>query len=283
MTPDKQSKLIYVIGDLQGCLAALKALLAHIDYHPDTHTLWFTGDLVNRGPHSLETLRFVRDLPSDTITVLGNHDISLLVHAQRPLPASTHALYELYTAPDCADLLDWLRQQPLLHHDSHYGITLTHAGVYPSWSLSQATEYANRLSAALRGPDYPSLLPHLFGNTPFYWDDNLPELDQLRFIVNALTRMRFCEKTAQTHPVLNYDAKGPPDSHPELIPWFEMPNRVMRDQDLIFGHWSSLEANTKCHTPHLYPLDTGCVWGNALTAYCLNTRTYSSIPCKPYL
>ena len=190
----KTSKLVYVIGDLQGCLGPLQALLTKIDYDPNKITLWFAGDLVNRGPQSLETLRFVRQLPEETVTVLGNHDLSLLVHTQKgDLPDPTHPLYAIYQAPDRSELLEWLRHRPLLHHDNHHRFTLTHAGIYPAWSLAQAKTYAREVETVLQGPHYTALLGHLFGNEPTYWDDNLQGMDRLRFIVNAFTRMRFCE------------------------------------------------------------------------------------------
>jgi bis(5'-nucleosyl)-tetraphosphatase (symmetrical) len=147
--------------------------------------------------------------------------------------------------------------------------------------------YAHEVEDTLQAPDYALFLHHLYGNEPSYWDDNLPKQERLRFILNCFTRMRFCEKplTTQPHhpPILQLHAKGAPEQHPEYIPWFDMPHRVMRHENILFGHWSALETNQHCKTPHLFPLDSGCVWGNALTAYCLNTQEYTRIPCKPYL
>lgn len=270
----------YVIGDVQGCLAPLEALLKKIDFKPNTARLWFAGDLINRGPQSLEALRFIKQLPQETICVLGNHDMALLaLAAQNRVIDPPPMLTPIFEAPDREELLNWLRHRPILHHDPKSGYTLTHAGIYPSWTLPQAQAYAQEVEAMLTGPDYKDLLARMYGNEPSIWDDSLQGFDRLRFIINAFTRMRFFTADGR----LNLQAKGPPEDAPHLTPWFTLPNRAMRDQNIIFGHWAALETHKKCQTPHIFPIDTGCVWGKCLTAFCLENQQHHQIDCKPCL
>ncbi len=267
----------YAIGDVQGCLPPLKELLQKIHYQPGNDQLWFTGDLINRGYDSLETLRFIKALPN-TIVVLGNHDLALLAVNQgaiKPHPKDT--MEEILMASDKQALLDWLKARPLLHHDPKLGFTLTHAGIYPLWDLKKAQLLAKEVEQCLQGPDSDNYLKNLFGNLPTTWNDNLTGWDRLRFITNAFTRMRFCNENAE----LDLKAKGNPRLHPELIPWFAFPGRVMAKRKIIFGHWAALNMETT--QEEVYPLDSGCVWGNCLTALCLENEQRVSIDCKDYI
>jgi bis(5'-nucleosyl)-tetraphosphatase (symmetrical) len=257
----------YAIGDVQGCLQPLKALLQKINFNPQSDQLWFAGDIVNRGPESLATLRFISSLPNNTVCVLGNHDIGLLAQDAGALPIHPKdTLQDIFTAPDKVDLLNWLRHRPILHHDPHLQYTLVHAGIYPKWDLSQAQYLAIELETLLQNNDYRNFMSHIMGNQPLYWQDNLSKWDRARFILNAFTRMRF----VMTDGALNFTHNDYPSTDPKAIAWFEVENRQTAQHKLIFGHWAALGA--QCHTPRVYPIDSGCVWGNFLTAFCLETE-----------
>jgi len=206
---------VYAIGDIQGCYAELMALLEAVQFDAASDQLWFTGDLVNRGPESLRVLRFVRDLnertPSAAITVLGNHDLHLLaVAAGEGRQHHSDTLDEILAAPDRETLLDWLRHQPLLHHDAALGVTLIHAGLPPQWSLLEAQQYAGEVEAVLRGDSYQEFFAHMYGNQPDQWQENLTGWDRLRFITNCFTRLRYCDADGK----LDLQAKGAPGSQP---------------------------------------------------------------------
>jgi bis(5'-nucleosyl)-tetraphosphatase (symmetrical) len=256
----------YAIGDVQGCFDELQCLLDNIHYHPDRDTLWFTGDLVNRGPQSLETLRFISQCPS-VITVLGNHDLALLAFALAHQPLSgKNTLHPILTAKDRDELLEWLRFQPLIHWDMAKNYLMVHAGLPPEWDLSEALARASEVEQALRADHYLEFLKHLFGNYPDKWSPGLQGFDRLRYITNALTRMRYITPNGELDLMNN----GPIGTQSEgLIPWFEHPNRLNKDVRIIFGHWAALEG--KVTRPNLYALDTGSVWGNPMTAMCLET------------
>lgn len=265
----------YAIGDLQGCLTALEALLTKINYDTSEDTLWFTGDLVNRGPDSLGTLRLVSHLPR-VISVLGNHDLHLLALALAPKAYPTHhTLDEILNAEDRDELIHWLRQRPLLHHDSHLNYTLTHAGIPPQWTVKETQGYADEVNVILRSEDAGIFLENMYGNEPSTWSDSLQGWDRLRYIVNALTRMRYCNQDG----ALILDVKGrPEDQHPDLIPWFQLPNKRHSEDRLIFGHWAALMGKT--NKANLFALDTGCVWGNQLTALRLEDQQLFSVECS---
>lgn len=254
---------MYAIGDIQGCFDELQRLLERIQYDPDIDQLWFAGDLVNRGPKSLETLRFVR--AQNAITVLGNHDLHLLASAYTPgqrRPKDT--LIEIIDAPDAQELLDWLRQQPLLHHDSLSGYTMVHAGLPPQWDLQIAQHCAAEVEQVLRTGNLLDFLAGMYGDEPDCWSDSLQGQDRLRFITNCFTRLRFCDEAGQ----LALQHKGSPGSQPEnLKPWFEWPQRKSRDMNILFGHWSTLGA---LDATGIHALDTGCLWGGTLTALRLD-------------
>jgi len=263
----------YAIGDIQGCLKALKALLQHIDYVDGRDRLWFTGDLVNRGPESLETLRFLMTLTAP-IVVLGNHDLHLLaVACGERRAAADDTLDAILSAPDRSELLDWLRKQPLLYYDAEKRTALVHAGLPPQWDIPQALALAFELETALRGPRFCLTLTELYGPRPDQWSDGLAGAGRLRFIANALTRVRYCDPQGR----LDMRDKGPLGTqHAGLVPWFQAPGRRSRDTRIVFGHWSSLGArdfeNAIC-------LDSGCLWGGTMTALRLDDSVFLSVPC----
>lgn len=270
----------YAIGDLQGCLDPLKALLDRIHFDPASDRLWFVGDLVNRGPQSLEALRFVRDLGDSAVTVLGNHDLYLLACAftdRQPKPGDT--LTDILEAPDRDELIDWLRNQPLIHHDPTLNWTLVHAGVPPDWDVPMAMAQAKMAQKALRQSDPMPFFTAMFGEHPAYWSENLSKTLKIRYTINALTRMRYCTADGR----LDLKEKRPLDEvSADLIPWYEMPRRASRHARIVFGHWSSLgEARDRRKT---WGIDQGCLWGRELTALHLDTRpaTVISEPCPCY-
>ena len=264
----------YAIGDVQGCFGSLMALLETLRFDADRDRLWFTGDLVNRGPRSLETLRFVRDLGERAVTVLGNHDIHLLgvACAGRKLK-SGDTLSGVLEAPDRDDLISWLRRQPLLHRDEERRVSMVHAGLPPQWTLGAAQACATVVQDGLRGPGIRKLMRRMSDNGNDDWSASLPCTEQAGYILNCLTRMRYCDAMGR----LDLKEKGPPGSQREpYLPWFAVPGRLHASETLVFGHWASLGV---CDEPGVYALDTGCVWGGALTALCLETWERTSVPC----
>lgn len=264
----------YVIGDVQGCYAELRELLGEIRFNADHDRLWFTGDLVNRGPDSAQVLRFVRQLGPQAVTVLGNHDLHLLALAQGFVPRHRHdTLDDILTASDREELLDWLRERPLLHHDPRSGRTLIHAGLPPQWDLALAQQCAAEAQGMLRSDGYRDFLVHMYGNEPDVWDDSLEGWDRLRFIVNCFTRLRYCDAGGQ----LCLEAKGEPGTQPAgTLPWFEVPGRRSRDLAIIFGHWSTLGLY---RDNNVIAIDTGCLWGGLLTALRLEDGAIFSFAC----
>lgn len=250
---------IYAIGDIQGCFDELLRLLDAIAFNENTDQLWFAGDLVNRGPKSLETLRFVKGLGDAAVTVLGNHDLHLLAAACSPRPPGKHdTLAQVLDAPDRDELLDWLRHRPLFHYNDEF--CLLHAGLPPQWDFNKTRKMAVFAEKALRGPDYQRLLTHMYGNKPDIWSPTLTGLAKLRFIINCFTRMRYCDAYGR----LDFIHSGPVGSQPEkLMPWFQVPNRKNAGMRIIFGHWSTLGYY---EGQNCYAIDTGCLWGGQLTA-----------------
>jgi len=263
----------YAIGDVQGCFLELKSLLAHIAFNPANDTLWFTGDLVNRGPHSLDVLRFVKQLGDKHIIVLGNHDLHLLAVAYgvREMHEGD-TLHEILQAPDKTELLDWLRTRSLLHSDSRTGFVMTHAGLAPFWTVAKASQLATEVETVLRSSSPDFLLKNIYGNQPDHWDETLTGFDRLRCIVNYFTRMRFCDVNGRLELTYKGDIAHKPH---DVIPWFDVPHRVNVNEKIIFGHWAGLGG--KADVPRVYPLDTGCVWGNALTAMRLEDEKRFSV------
>jgi bis(5'-nucleosyl)-tetraphosphatase (symmetrical) len=258
----------YVIGDLHGCLDPLKRLLDRLQFDPKQDKLWLTGDLINRGPDSLDTLRYVKALGQSCVCVLGNHDLHLLAvrHGIRK-PSKKDTLNTIINAPDCDELLDWLRQLPLLHAQADLPYILVHAGIHPDWDEITAVTLAREVESVLRGDHYMDFLKNMYGDEPSTWSTSLSGYDRLRFAINVFTRMRFCQVDGH----LDHDHKGPPYSAPiTLLPWYQLLHPSWRTKTLIFGHWSSHPAMA---APWSMPLDRGCVWDGHLAAFDLETKT----------
>lgn len=269
---------VYAIGDIQGCADELERLLAALHFDPARDQVWFCGDLVNRGPGSLRTLRLVRSLGDAAVTVLGNHDLHLLAVASGVRPPRPHkgdTLEAVLEAPDRDDILHWLRHQPLVHWDDELRWLMVHAGLPPQWTAQQAVRLGGEVSAALRRSDHAASLARMYGNEPDLWRDDLAGDDRLRFVINCLTRMRYC--TAQGR--LEFGAKGEPGTQGDgLIPWFQAPGRRSADCRIVFGHWSTLGGY---EGDNVIALDTGCVWGGCLSAVRLDrdTPVWTQVPC----
>ena len=260
----------YAIGDIQGCFDELKALLKACGYRK-TDRLWFVGDLVNRGPKSLEVLRFVRDLGDRAVVVLGNHDLHLVTqHEGFERKRKDDTFADVLEAKDADELVEWLRTRPMMHLAEGYA--MLHAGLLPQWSIEQALSLAREVEAALRAPDYREFLKNMYGSKPEEWSDALQGWDRLRVIVNAMTRMRFCTRKGR----MEFHAKGakPP---PGYLPWYD--TRPAKEAPIVFGHWSQLglrlDARATC-------LDSGCVWGGSLSALRLEDRALYQVRCSGY-
>jgi bis(5'-nucleosyl)-tetraphosphatase (symmetrical) len=269
---------VYAIGDVQGCQRELMTLLSLLEFNPDSDRLWFVGDLVNRGPGSLEVLRFVKSLGDRAVTVLGNHDLHLLaIAAGTRAPGEGDTFDAILAAPDRAELIDWLRCCPLLHHDAALGYTMLHAGLPPQWGLAQAARCAAEVEAVLRADDYTAFLRDMYGGKPDLWSEDLRGTDRLRFILNCFTRLRFCDAERRIH----LKEKGSPFGRTDdLKPWFDISARASADLKLVFGHWSTLG---RYHALGVYALDSGCIWGGALTALRLDGEPeWISLPCIGY-
>ncbi|VAW51193.1 Bis(5'-nucleosyl)-tetraphosphatase, symmetrical [hydrothermal vent metagenome] len=265
----------YAIGDVQGCFDELKELLALINFNSDRDQLWFCGDLVNRGPKSLETLRFIKSLEDNAITVLGNHDLHLLATAyDHQKPGKKDTLNSILQADDCNQLMDWLRHQHMMFHDEDKNITLLHAGLHPDWSIKQALQLAGEIEDVLRGTHHLNFYKHMYGDKPFIWDNALTGWQRYRFITNMLTRLRYCDSDGK--PALS--AKGAPGTQAEYLhPWYETPNRKSKKDTIIFGHWSTLPHAGKSSCNNTYPIDSGCLWGGKLTAMRIDERPFQYI------
>ncbi len=264
----------YAIGDLQGCHQRLVALLDQVQSASADPKLLFAGDLVNRGPQSLATLRDIRALGDTANAVLGNHDLHLLAaaHDVRKLHRSD-TLSDILGAPDRNELLDWLRHRPLaLLEDGHL---LVHAGILPQWTAERTLELASEVEHVLRGPDWLDFLRQMYGNAPAKWDNGLKGIDRLRCIVNTLTRIRYCS----TDGTMDLSKSNGTDIPPGYLPWFDVPGRKTEDVTVVFGHWSTLGLTMR---PNLIGLDTGCVWGGKLTAVRLEDRAVFQVECPQY-
>lgn len=263
----------YAIGDVQGCFDELRALLEAIGFDHASDRLWFVGDLVNRGPASLATLRFVRDLGDRAVVVLGNHDLHLLALAQGHVESrKDDTLEEVLAAPDRGELLGWLRRRPMMHVEADYA--LVHAGLLPQWDIAAARSLALEVETELRGPRHSEFLESLYGSRPDRWTDDLSGADRLRVIVNAMTRLRFCTPEG----VMEFETKGETTRAPEgYLPWFDVPNRKSARSTIICGHWSALGLRL---APRLLALDSGCVWGGRLSAIRLEDRRLYQVSCR---
>jgi bis(5'-nucleosyl)-tetraphosphatase (symmetrical) len=254
---------IYAVGDIQGCFSALKCVLKKAKFDWEVDTLWVVGDIVNRGPDSLKTLRYLYKHRDHVVCVLGNHDLHLLAVANGLCKKGrSDTLGKVLEAHDRDELLRWLRHRPLLHNEAGY--TMVHAGIPHIWSLQQAQERAAEVEAALHGPEWRKFLTRMYGNTPRRWNDALEGYPRLRTITNYLTRMRFVYPNGQ----LDLQSTGrQPNPGRKVAPWFSYPRRRTRDEKIIFGHWAALEG--KVDDDNLFALDTGCVWGNTMTLHRL--------------
>lgn len=264
----------YAIGDVQGCFTSFLNLLQRISFNPQQDRLWLVGDLINRGPDSLSMLRWVKEHQNSIVSVLGNHDLhAIAVHEGFVIKHRFDTLDELLAAPDRQALFDWLRKQKLAHAEDNY--LLVHAGVLPQWDAAKTLALANEVEAALRTPNYREFLANMYGNQPDTWHDDLQGMDRLRVITNALTRLRICTAIGQ----MEFKFKGEVQDIPRgYMPWFEVKNRKSQDSHLIFGHWSALGLMLR---DNLVALDTGCLWGNTLTALRLADRQVFAVPRAP--
>lgn len=266
----------YVIGDVQGCVHELQLLLQFIRYDSSVDQLIFAGDLVNRGPHSLETLRLIRSLPNVRVT-LGNHDLYCIAIGYGAVTeGQSHTLAPLFSDDEVKDHLAWLRQQPLMITDDALQLICVHAGIPPQWSLDEAQQHANTISEQLRSDNYMTLLRHMMGHQPNQWHNDLQGYDRWRYIINGLTRLRFCDQTG----TLELKTKSSTTiDKPGFRPWFEWPHDY-GNYRVAFGHWAALLGD--CNQANIYAIDTGCVWGHRLTALKINengdTQTLS-VPC----
>ncbi len=265
----------YAVGDVQGCLEPLKCLLETVKFDPATDVLWSVGDIVNRGPDCLATLRFFYALRDSLVMVLGNHDLHLLaVACGARRPSASDTLDEILEAPDRAELITWLIHRPLIHQDKGY--TLVHAGIPPQWSVKKAMRRAREVENVLRGPDCVEFLRNMYGNEPAVWSRDLQGMARLRLITNYLTRMRYCTNEGW----LDLVHKGPeaPCNGKKVSAWFSHSSRKAANDRILFGHWASLEGKTD--SPTVIGLDTGCVWGGAMSLYCLETGAWTRCRCE---
>ncbi len=262
----------YAIGDLQGCYTAFRRLLDIIQFNPTSDKLWLVGDIVNRGPDSLSLLRYIKQVGSSVVMVLGNHDLHLLaVAAGITKSRYSDTLQPILNAPDRSELLDWLRHQKLFYAEDEYA--MVHAGLLPSWPVAQAQQLAYEVENALRDDNAAEFLTHMYGNEPDYWQAAWTGYARLRVIINAMTRMRVCTLDGR----MNFEFKADLQSIPSgFLPWFKHPQRASKTHTVIFGHWSALGLHLN---GNLIALDTGCVWGRQLTAIRLEDRKVFQFAC----
>jgi bis(5'-nucleosyl)-tetraphosphatase (symmetrical) len=256
---------LYLIGDIQGCDDALERLLTHIAFSPSRDTLYVLGDLVNRGPHNAQVLRRLMAYGSSAQCVLGNHDLHLLAVSRHVRPPNKQdTIQDILTAPDSTELLHWLRQQHMAMRVGH--VLMVHAGVLPQWTAKLTMALAGEVEAVLRSDEWVQFMPQMYGGLPNVWRDDLAGADRLRVIVNALTRLRFCD----AHGAMDFSVKEDANQAPaHLMPWFDVPGRLTADVRIAFGHWSTVHIEQR---PDVICLDDGCVWGGCLSAAKLETK-----------
>lgn len=263
---------VYAVGDVQGCYKSLKKLLNLIDFRSGKDTLWLVGDLVNRGPQSLEVLQAIMELGDSAVTVLGNHDLHFLAVASGAEPLRQKDTFkQVLESAQLDDIISWYRHRPLLHVENGYA--LTHAGIWPGWKTKKALRRANEVESVLRGGQYQEFLSNMYGNVPNSWSGNLRGWKRIRFITNSFTRMRYLDSNMR----LNLSIKGFAAADDKVIPWFKAPSKP-RDEKIIFGHWSALGLYNDLS---VIGLDTGCIWGNSMTAVRLDTSPlqFYSVRC----
>jgi bis(5'-nucleosyl)-tetraphosphatase (symmetrical) len=264
----------YAIGDIQGCYHAFQALLAKIDFNPQSDQLWLVGDLVNRGSGSLAVLRWCYAQRASLKVVLGNHDLHALVVANGIVSAhKSDTLDALFAAEDCAVLLHWLRHQPLIYQEDNF--LMVHAGLLPQWTATEAASYAAEVAAALQSDAYLEFLASMYGNLPSMWSESLTGADRLRVLTNAMTRLRVCSAQGEMDFSFNGALKDLPNG---LMPWFEVPARATKEVQVVFGHWSALGLQQR---KNIYALDSGCLWGGQLTAMNIHTKAITQVQAHP--
>ncbi len=268
----------YVIGDIQGCYKPLRQLLKSVDFTPTKDRLWCVGDLINRGPKSLDTLRFLKDMGNAATIVLGNHDLHFLAIFYGAAPNRTKdTLQQLLDAADCEELSNWLRHRPLAHYEcietneGPRNFLMVHAGVAPTWTLQKTLQLAAEVALTLQGPHFKVFFDNMYGDTPKRWKEKHTGYDRLRVITNYLTRMRFCNEKGS----LNLQVKeGLTATPPGYRPWYEF-EQLTPATSILFGHWAALEGQT--NRAHVYALDTGCVWGRELSMMRLEDHKLFSV------
>ncbi|MCX4187247.1 symmetrical bis(5'-nucleosyl)-tetraphosphatase [Methylophaga sp. OBS4] len=261
---------VYAIGDVQGCYDELIKMLDRIQFDPAADQIWLAGDLVNRGPNSVDVLRLAKQLGDSCVPVLGNHDLHLLANAAGVVEFQHHmdTIESVLKAPDCDELVGWLRQQRLFYHDPVLNFSMVHAGLPPEWSISEALSYAAEVEAIIKSDNWRDFFEHMYGNKPKRWSTELTGWDRLRFITNCFTRLRYCHEDGR----LALKFKGAPENKPlHQKPWFEMPNRASADDRIVFGHWSTLGVG---QYGNVFSLDSGAVWGETLTAVRIDREPY---------
>ena len=262
----------YAIGDIQGCYHAFKALLSRLEFNPKKDKLWLVGDLINRGSGSLEVLRWCYQHQASLKIVLGNHDLHALAVAYGLKPAHKgDTLQTIINAPDQLELLTWLRYQPLLLAENNY--VMVHAGLLPQWTLTQALSLASEVEQTLQAEGYLDFLTNMYGNMPNAWNDDLTGMDRLRVITNAMTRMRVCTARGEMEFAFKGELQDVPQGY---IAWFDVPARQSSQAVIICGHWSALGLRQR---ESIVALDTGCLWGGQLTAFCLETKKITQVNC----
>ena len=269
----------YVVGDIQGCLSALKCVLKKISFNPDKDVLWSVGDIVNRGPKSFKTLKFLYERRDNVVMVLGNHDLHLLaISAGVRKPNRKDTLKKILNSQDRDSMLDWLRKRPLIHHEHNH--TMVHAGIPPGWSIDEAKVFAGEVESALRGRNANNFLQGMYGDYPNSWSNDLKGVERLRLITNYLTRMRYCTEDGE----LDLIEKGPLKKRQKTIrkrkldAWFAHEKRKTSKDKIVFGHWASINGQT--NSSNAIGLDTGCVWGGKLSLYELESGLTINCDCS---
>ncbi len=264
----------YAVGDIQGCYSKLRELLDSVNFS-ESDTLWCAGDLVNRGPEDLETLRYLKYLGSNVISVLGNHDLHLLACAYGARKVGRKDTFgSILQAPDRDELIHWLRHQPLIHRDTKLKYTIVHAGIPPIWHLEQALGYAREVEKSLRSDDPSDFFNNMYGNEPVGWNESLCGTARLRTITNYLTRMRFCSPEGH----LEFATKSAPSAPPSgYLPWYQYPQHRCGEDKILFGHWAAMEGESG--KPNFIGLDTGCIWGGELTLLDLDKGAFHCVDC----
>jgi len=262
---------VYVVGDVQGCFDELRRLVEHINFNPEQDELWLAGDLVNRGPKSAEVLRFAMEQGSQSVkVVLGNHDLHLLATAAGVNKHShkMDTMESVLEAEDSEEMLTWLRHQPLFHHDKTLGFSMVHAGLPPKWTIKKALKRAHEVEEVLQSENWRDFFKHMYGNSPSKWSSDLSGWDRLRYITNCFTRLRYCHEDGR----LALKFKGDPKNNTmDELPWFEMPKRKSQDDNIVFGHWSTLGTG---QYGNVFSTDSGAVWGDKLTAVRIDKKPY---------